>query len=143
MDIRVVKESIFEIESDCIIYFVDNSFSSDSSLELISNAGSRICDVFSKISSLPTGEFKVVPAFNLETGYVVLTVIPEIISSHKDEEFLENIFERIIETFEDYEFNTVAIDISGLEKNFSTEHSQIFKDFLRKTNKDLVFFLCK
>lgn len=41
----------------------------------------------------------------------------------------ENIFERIIETFEDYEFNTVAIDISGLEKISVLNIHKIFKDF--------------
>ena len=52
MDIRVVSESIFDIESDCILYFVDNAFSNDDTMEIISKAGNRLLDVFSKLSSL-------------------------------------------------------------------------------------------
>ena len=52
MDIRVVSESIFNIESDCIVYFVDNAFSNEDTMEIITKAGNRLLDVFSKISSL-------------------------------------------------------------------------------------------
>ena len=69
MDIRVVSESIFNIESDCIVYFVDNAFSNDDTMEIISKAGNRLLDVFSKLSSLATGEYKIIPAFNLKTIY--------------------------------------------------------------------------
>ena len=60
MDIRVVSESIFDIESDCIVYFVDNAFSNDDTMEIISKAGNRLLDVFSKLSSLATGEYKII-----------------------------------------------------------------------------------
>ena len=84
MDIRVVSESIFNIESDCIVYFVDNAFSNEDTMEIITKAGNRLLDVFSKISSLATGEFKTVPAFNLKATYVVLCSIPPKIEKEEE-----------------------------------------------------------
>ena len=95
MDIRVVSESIFDIESDCIVYFVDNAFSNDDTMEIISKAGNRLLDVFSKLSSLATGEYKIIPAFNLKTIYTIISSIPQKIETSEDENFLEEIFEDI------------------------------------------------
>ena len=92
MDIRVVSESIFNIESDCIVYFVDNAFSNEDTMEIITKAGNRLLDVFSKISSLATGEFKTVPAFNLKATYVVLCSIPPKIEKEEDEKFLDCVY---------------------------------------------------
>ena len=118
MDIRVVSENIFDIESDCIVYFVDNSFSNDDTMEIISKAGNRLLDVFSKLSSLTTGEFKVVPAFNLKATYIVLCSIPQKIEKEEDEKFLEDIFSDILLEIERREFNTVAVDITRLSNSY-------------------------
>lgn len=143
MDIRVVGENIFYIESDCVIYFVDNAFSDTDTNILVEHSGDRLLDVFSKLSSLPTGEFKVVPAFNLKTDYILLSVIPKNLDNEKDEKFLKEIFENITSCFERYEFNTIAIDIKRLENSYGKRHSEIFKNYLRNLNRDLVVFLCK
>lgn len=143
MDIRVVSENIFDIESDCIVYFVDNSFSNDDTMEIISEAGNRLLDVFSKLSSLTTGEFKVVPAFNLKATYIVLCSIPQKIEKEEDEKFLEGIFSNILIEIERREFNTVAVDITRLFNSYGSKHSEVFKKFLRNLNNDIVVFLCK
>ena len=143
MDIRVVSENIFDIESDCIVYFFDNSFSNDDTMEIISKAGNRLLDVFSKLSSLTTGEFKAVPAFNLKATYIVLCSIPQKIEKEEDEKFLEDIFSDILLEIERREFNTVAVDITRLSNSYGSKHSEVFKKFLRNLNNDIVVFLCK
>ena len=143
MDIRVVCDNIFDIESDCIVYFVDNSFSNDDTMKIISKAGNRLLDVFSKLSSLTTGEFKVVPAFNLKATYIVLCSIPQKIEKEEDEKFLEGIFSNILIEIERREFNTVAVDITRLSNSYGSKHSEVFKKFLRNLNNDIVVFLCK
>ena len=143
MDIRVVSESIFDIESDCIVYFVDNVFSSEDTMELVSKAGDRLLDVFSKISSFATGEFKIVPAFNLKTTYVIISSIPQSIETEEDEKFLEEIFSNILSGIEKYEFNTIAVDVTRLSNSYSSKHSEVFKRFLRNVKKDIVVFMCK
>ncbi|WP_288979297.1 macro domain-containing protein [uncultured Parvimonas sp.] len=143
MDIRVVSESIFDIESDCIVYFVDNAFSSEDTMELVSKAGDRLLDVFSKISSFATGEFKIVPAFNLKTTYVIISSIPQSIETEEDEKFLEEIFSNILSGIEKYEFNTIAVDVTRLSNSYSSKHSEVFKRFLRNVKKDIVVFMCK
>lgn len=143
MDIRVVSESIFDIESDCIVYFVDNAFSSEDTMELVSKAGDRLLDVFSKISSFATGEFKIVPAFNLKTTYVIISSIPQSIETEEDEKFLEEIFLNILSGIEKYEFNTIAVDVTRLSNSYSSKHSEVFKRFLRNVKKDIVVFMCK
>ena len=143
MDIRVVCENILDIESDCIVYFVDNSFSNDDTMKIISKAGNRLLDVFSKLSSLTTGEFKVVPAFNLKATYIVLCSIPQKIEKEEDEKFLEGIFSNILIEIERREFNTVAVDITRLSNSYGSKHSEVFKKFLRNLNNDIVVFLCK
>ncbi|MBK1469142.1 macro domain-containing protein [Parvimonas parva] len=143
MDIRVVSESIFDIESDCIVYFVDNAFSSEDTMELVSKAGDRLLDVFSKISSFATGEFKIVPAFNLKTTYVIISSIPQSIETEEDEKFLEEIFSNILSGIEKYEFNTIAVDVTRLLNSYSSKHSEVFKRFLRNVKKDIVVFMCK
>ena len=139
MDIRVVSESIFDIESDCIVYFVDNAFSNDDTMEIISKAGNRLLDVFSKLSSLATGEYKIIPAFNLKTIYTIISSIPQKIETSEDEKFLEEIFAGIKKR----EFNTVAVDITRLSNSYSFKHSEIFKKFLRNIDDDIVVFMCK
>ena len=129
MDIRVVSESIFNIESDCIVYFVDNAFSNEDTMEIITKAGNRLLDVFSKISSLATGEFKTVPAFNLKATYVVLCSIPPKIENEEDEKFLEEIFSDILVEIERHKFNTVAVDVTRLSNSYSSKHSEILKLF--------------
>lgn len=143
MDIRVVSESIFDIESDCIVYFVDNAFSSEDTMELVSKAGDRLLDVFSKISSFANGEFKIVPAFNLKTTYVIISSIPQRIENEEDEKFLEEIFSNILSGIEKYEFNTIAVDVTRLSNSYSSKHSEVFKRFLRNVKKDIVVFMCK
>ena len=143
MDIRVVSESIFDIESDCIVYFVDNSFSNEDTMEIISKAGNRLLDVFSKLSSLVTGAFKVVPAFNLKATYIVLCSIPQKIEKEEDEEFLEDIFSNILIEIEKHEFNTVALDVTRLSNSYSSKHNEILKKFLRYVSDDVVVFMCK
>ena len=118
MDIRVVSESIFNIESDCIVYFVDNAFSNEDTMEIITKAGNRLLDVFSKISSLATGEFKTVPAFNLKATYVLVEI-------------------------ERHKFNTLAVDVTRLSNSYSSKHSEILKKFLRYVSDDVVVFMCK
>ena len=135
MDIRVVSESIFDIESDCIVYFVDNAFSNDDTMEIISKAGNRLLDVFSKLSSLATGEYKIIPAFNLKTIYTIISSIPQKIETSEDENFFAGIKKR--------EFNTVAVDITRLSNSYSFKHSEIFKKFLRNIDDDIVVFMCK
>ena len=143
MDIRVVSESIFDIESDCIVYFVDNAFSNDDTMEIISKAGNRLLDVFSKLSSLATGEYKIIPAFNLKTIYTIISSIPQKIETSEDENFLEEIFEDIFAGIKKREFNTVAVDITRLSNSSSFKHSEIFKKFLRNIDDDIVVFMCK
>ena len=143
MDIRVVSESIFNIESDCIVYFVDNAFSNEDTMEIITKAGNRLLDVFSKISSLATGEFKTVPAFNLKATYVVLCSIPPKIEKEEDEKFLEEIFSDILVEIERHKFNTVAVDVTRLTNSYSSKHSEILKKFLRYVSDDVVVFMCK
>ena len=143
MDIRIVGEDIFNIQSDCVIYFVDNAFSDEETMELVTHTGNRIIEVFSKISSLATGEFKVVPAFNLKATYIVLMVLPKELNEINDENFLKSIFENILNAFDKYSFNTMAIDISRLERNYGKKHGEVFKDFLRNSNKDIVVYICK
>lgn len=143
MDIRVVSESIFDIESDCIVYFVDNAFSNDDTMEIISKAGNRLLDVFSKISSFATGEFKIVPAFNLKATYVVIGSIPQKIETEEGEKFLEENFLNILNEINSRGFNTVAVDVTRLSNSYSFKHSEIFKKFLRNINDDIVVFMCK
>ena len=133
MDIRVVSESIFNIESDCIVYFVDNAFSNEDTMEIITKAGNRLLDVFSKISSLATGEFKTVPAFNLDKK----------IEKEEDEKFLEEIFSDILVEIERHKFNTLAVDVTRLSNSYSSKHSEILKKFLRYVSDDVVVFMCK
>ena len=138
MDIRVVSESIFNIESDCIVYFVDNAFSNEDTMEIITKAGNRLLDVFSKISSLAT-----VPAFNLKATYVVLCSIPPKIEKEEDEKFLEEIFSDILVEIERHKFNTLAVDVTRLSNSYSSKHSEILKKFLRYVSDDVVVFMCK
>lgn len=143
MDIRVVSESIFDIESDCIVYFVDNAFSNDDTMEIVSNAGNRLLDVFSKLSSFATGEFKIVPAFNLNATYAIIASIPQKIETEEDERFLEEIFFNILNGLKNRGFNTVAVDVTRLSNSYSFKHSEIFKKFLKNINDDFVVFMCK
>lgn len=143
MDIRVTGESIFNIESDCILYFVDNAFCNEDSLELIKMAGNRLLTVFSKISSLATGDIKVIPAFDLKACYIILSTIPKNIENEKEKNFLKEIFDKIVASFEKYEFNTMAVDIKRLNESYGKDHCDVFKNYLRNLDRDFVVFLCK
>lgn len=146
MDIRIVGESIFDINADCIFYFVDNAFTDKDSMDLVSKSGDRILDLFSNISSIPTYEYKIIPAFDIKSTYISLVVLPKRIDNEVEEERVYNLFNEIYTSIKDREFNKLAFDLKRLENSYSSKHCEILKRFLKKLDKsgeDIVVFMCK
>lgn len=91
MDIRFVKGNIFELQSDAILYFIENSLLEENSKKLVEKAGERILEPLTKISGIEKGECKIIPAFNLISDYVILANLPENLKDYN-----KNIFKNLI-----------------------------------------------
>ena len=77
MDIRFVKGNIFELQSDAILYFIENSLLEENSKKLVEKAGERILEPLTKISGIEKGECKIIPGFNITSDYVILANLPD------------------------------------------------------------------
>lgn len=146
MDIRIVGESIFDINTDCIFYFVDNTFTDKDSIDLISKSGDRILDVFSNVSSIPTYDYRIVPAFDINSTYISLVVLPKEFETEVEERMIYELLDKIYSSMKERNFNKIAFDLRRLENSYGKKHCDILKNFLRKIDKDgedIVVFICK
>lgn len=146
MDIRIVGDSIFDINSDCIVYFVDNAFTNKDSMDLISNAGDRILNIFSNLSSISTYDFQIIPAFNIKSTYICLITVPNVIETEDDEARILELFDKMYTEFKNRNFTKISFDIKRLECSYGIKHCELLKKFLRKIDsckEDIVVFMCK
>lgn len=144
MDIRFTNENIFETDSESLVYFTDHSLLGSQSNFLIEKAGEGIIEPLIKQKGCATGEVKIVPAFNLDAEYVILSVLPETdhpLSEKMFEEMLLQIFNILV----DYEIHSVSLDLKYIKKVFDQGYVAILNEIIKKKrrdNIDVLLYLC-
>ncbi|WP_099203007.1 macro domain-containing protein [Miniphocaeibacter massiliensis] len=131
MDIRFTNKNVFDVEADAILYFTDNSLIGEKSNELIEKAGNRIIDSIQKLNGCATGDIKIVPAFNLRQLYIILSVLPEKIDTNIQKELFNNVFIKLFKVLEEYELDSVVIDVSYMQRKYGVEYSVLLNRIVK------------
>ncbi|MDU2110860.1 MAG: hypothetical protein E7E99_09680 [Peptoniphilus lacydonensis] len=145
MDIRFVKGNIFELQSDAILYFIENSLLEENSKKLVKKAGERILEPLSKISGIEKGESKIIPAFDITSDYVILANLPDDLRNNNKNIFKNMIYNVFCE-MKKFEIHSLNIDYSFLTEKYSSEFVNLINEVIDEKSlriSDFLVFMCK
>ena len=145
MDIRFVKGNIFELQSDAILYFIENSLLEENSKKLVEKAGERILEPLTKISGIEKGECKIIPAFNITSDYVILANLPDDLKNNNKNIF-KNLIYNVFCEMKKFEIHSLNIDYSFLTEKYSSEFVNLIHEVIDEKSlriSDFLVFMCK
>lgn len=145
MDIRFVKGNIFELQSDAILYFIENSLLEENSKKLVEKAGERILEPLTKISGIEKGECKIIPAFNITSDYVILANLPDDLRNNNKNIF-KNLIYNVFREMKKFEIHSLNIDYSLLTEKYSSEFVNLINEVIDEKSlriSDFLVFMCK
>lgn len=145
MDIRFVKGNIFELQSDAILYFIENSLLEENSKKLVEKAGERILEPLTKISGIEKGECKIIPAFNITSDYVILANLPDDLRDNNKNIF-KNLIYNVFCEMKKFEIHSLNIDYSFLTEKYSSELVNLINEVIDEKSlriSDFLVFMCK
>lgn len=145
MDIRFVKGNIFELQSDAILYFIENSLLEENSKKLVEKAGERILKPLTKISGIEKGECKIIPAFNITSDYVILANLPDDLRNNNKNIF-KNLIYNVFCEMKKFEIHSLNIDYSLLTEKYSSEFVNLINEVIDEKSlriSDFLVFMCK
>ena len=145
MDIRFVKGNIFELQSDAILYFIENSLLEENSKQLVEKAGERILEPLTKISGIEKGECKIIPAFNITSDYVILANLPDDLRNNNKNIF-KNLIYNVFSEMKKFEIHSLNIDYSFLTEKYSSEFVNLINEVIDEKSlriSDFLVFMCK
>lgn len=145
MDIRFVKGNIFELQSDAILYFIENSLLEENSKKLVEKAGERILEPLIKISGIEKGECKIIPAFNITSDYVILANLPDDLRNNNKNIF-KNLIYNVFCEMKKFEVHSLNIDYSFLTEKYSSEFVNLINEVIDEKSlriSDFLVFMCK
>ena len=145
MDIRFVKGNIFELQSDAILYFIENSLLEENSKKLVEKAGERILEPLTKISGIEKGECKIIPAFNITSDYVTLANLPDDLKNNNKNIF-KNLIYNVFCEMKKFEIHSLNIDYSLLTEKYSSEFVNLINEVIDEKSlriSDFLVFMCK
>lgn len=145
MDIRFVKGNIFELQSDAILYFIENSLLEENSKKLVEKAGERILEPLTKISGIEKGECKIIPGFNITSDYVILANLPDDLKNNNKSIF-KNMIYNVFSEMKKFEINSLNIDYSFLTEKYSSEFVNLINEVIDEKSlriSDFLVFMCK
>lgn len=145
MDIRFVKGNIFELQSDTILYFIENSLLEENSKKLVEKAGERILEPLTKISGIEKGECKIIPAFNITSDYVILANLPDDLRNNNKNIF-KNLIYNVFYEMKKFEIHSLNIDYSFLTEKYSSEFVNLINEVIDEKSlriSDFLVFMCK
>lgn len=145
MDIRFVKGNIFELQSDAILYFIENSLLEANSKKLVEKAGERILEPLIKISGIEKGECKIIPAFNITSDYVILANLPDDLRNNNKNIF-KNLIYNVFCEMKKFEIHSLNIDYSFLTEKYSSEFVNLINEVIDEKSlriSDFLVFMCK
>lgn len=145
MDIRFVKGNIFELQSDAILYFIENSLLEENSKKLVEKAGERILEPLIKISGIEKGECKIIPAFNITSDYVILANLPDDLRNNNKNIF-KNLIYNVFCEMKKFEIHSLNIDYSFLTEKYSNEFVNLINEVIDEKSlriSDFLVFMCK
>ena len=145
MDIRFVKGNIFELQSDAILYFIENSLLEENSKKLVEKAGERILEPLIKISGIEKGECKIIPAFNITSDYVILANLPDDLRNNNKNLF-KNLIYNVFCEMKKFEIHSLNIDYSFLTEKYSSEFVNLINEVIDEKSlriSDFLVFMCK
>ena len=145
MDIRFVKGNIFELQSDAILYFIENSLLEENSKKLVEKAGERILEPLTKISGIEKGECKIIPAFNITSDYVILANLPDDLKNNTKNIF-KNLIYNVFCEMKKFEIHSLNIDYSFLTEKYSSEFVNLINEVIDEKSlriSDFLVFMCK
>ncbi|MDO5018253.1 MAG: macro domain-containing protein [Lagierella massiliensis] len=144
MDIRITFDETFDLECSGLVFFSENSLLDESTNKLIDKAGDRIIEPLSKIGSIPTGEVKVIPGFDLNQLYIFLTVLPENLDSDLNKKLFKDSLDKLIKLANEYDIDSIAINLVYLKERYGEQYIENLNRVLRSKEykfNDLVVFL--
>lgn len=145
MDIRFVKGNIFELQSDAILCFIENSLLEENSKKLVEKAGERILEPLTKISGIEKGECKIIPAFNITSDYVILANLPDDLRNNNKNIF-KNLIYNVFCEMKKFEIHSLNIDYSLLTEKYSSEFVNLINEVIDEKSlriSDFLVFMCK
>lgn len=145
MDIRFVKGNIFELQSDAILYFIENSLLEENSKKLVEKSGERILEPLTKISGIEKGECKIIPAFNITSDYVILANLPDDLRNNNKNIF-KNLIYNVFCEMKKFEIHSLNIDYSLLTEKYSSEFVNLINEVIDEKSlriSDFLVFMCK
>lgn len=145
MDIRFVKGNIFELQSDAILYFIENSLLEENSKKLVEKSGERILEPLTKISGIEKGECKIIPAFNITSDYVILANLPDDLRNNNKNIF-KNLIYNVFCEMKKFEIHSLNIDYSFLTEKYSSEFVNLINEVIDEKSlriSDFLVFMCK
>ena len=145
MDIRFVKGSTFDLHSDAILYFIENSLLEDYSKQLVEKAGERILEPLTKISGIEKGECIIIPAFNISSDYVILANLPENLENDNKNVF-KNLISNVFIEMKKFEIQSLNIDYSFLIGKYSSEFVNLINEVIGEQSlriSDFLVYMCK
>lgn len=145
MDIRFVKGNIFELQSDAILYFIENSLLEENSKKLVEKAGERILEPLTKISGIEKGECKIITAFNITSDYVILANLPDDLRNNNKNIF-KNLIYNVFCEMKKFEIHSLNIDYSFLTEKYSSEFVNLINEVIDEKSlriSDFLVFMCK
>lgn len=145
MDIRFVKGNIFELQSDAILYFIENSLLEENSKKLVEKSGERILEPLTIISGIEKGECKIIPAFNITSDYVILANLPDDLRNNNKNIF-KNLIYNVFCEMKKFEIHSLNIDYSFLTEKYSSEFVNLINEVIDEKSlriSDFLVFMCK
>lgn len=146
MDIRFVNKDFFNINSEALVYFTDNTLIGERSDILIDKAGDRILETIQKLNGCATGEVKIVPGYNLKQDYVILSVLPDNIEGNIEIVLMKRLFENLFKLIDEYGISSIAIDVQYMQNKYGCEYITLLNKIVRsniyKYNNNILF-MCK
>src|SRR5699024_9219545 len=146
MDLRFVQDSIFDLSTDSIIYFTDNTLIGPSSKFLIDKASKKIIEPIIKQNGCHTGKAKIIPGFDLKNDYVILAIIPDGLENDRDKFLFKQTIYNIFDLMTEYNLNSIAVDLSHIYEIYGKNYVTLLNEvIIEKRNDyiDLVMYLCK
>ncbi len=145
MDIRFVKGDIFDLQSDAILYFIENSLLEEGSKKLVEKAGERVIEPLVKIGGIETGECRIIPAFNLKSDYIILASLPNDLEGNNEIVFKNLIF-NVFSNMNKFDIQSLNIDYNFLMDKYHNKFINLINEVIDDKSlriSDFLVYMCK
>ena len=149
--IEIVNSDITKIPADALICAnTSNKLGRGGEGPIFSMAGIELENKCKELEECPTGDVKITRAYNINTKYIIHTVVPKWYDEtiNNQEELLKECYKNIFRISEDFDISSLAIPTLGIgpcscpaEIAIKTEIEEIINNFYRNSNLEKIYIV--